>query len=373
MKKYTKIDTKLIHSGEPKPRIGGAVSLPIFQTAMYEYEEEDSYHDIKYIRLNNTPNHIALQKKLAALENAESSLVTASGMAAITTSLLTFLGKGDHFLIQDTLYGGTHTFVNHELEKWGISFDFIDGTSSDKWEGKLRPETKVIYVESMTNPLLQVTDLKAVTAFAREHNLISIVDNTFPSPINFRPSEWGFDLSCHSCTKYLNGHSDIVAGCVIGSAELIGKITHQLNHLGGTLDPHACFLLHRGVKTLALRMARHNKSAFKIAQFLENHAEVERVNYPGLETNLYNKSAKELFDGFSGMLSVELKGGLESAKKLLKKVTLSVIAPSLGGDFPRTSRSLREAASQPTRLRQIQPVLPARSWALLPLQERRPG
>tara|TARA_B100001750_G_C15492980_1_gene592414 strand:+ start:175 stop:1326 length:1152 start_codon:yes stop_codon:yes gene_type:complete len=331
MKKYTKIDTKLIHSGEPKPRIGGAVSLPIFQTAMYEYEEEDSYHDIKYIRLNNTPNHIALQKKLAALENAESSLVTASGMAAITTSLLTFLGKGDHFLIQNTLYGGTHTFVNHELEKWGISFDFIDGTSSDKWEGKLRPETKVIYVESMTNPLLQVTDLKAVTAFAREHNLISIVDNTFPSPINFRPSEWGFDLSCHSCTKYLNGHSDIVAGCVIGSAELIGKITHQLNHLGGTLDPHACFLLHRGVKTLALRMARHNKSAFKIAQFLENHAEVERVNYPGLETNLYNKSAKELFDGFSGMLSFELKGGLESAKKLLKKVTLSVIAPSLGG------------------------------------------
>ena len=331
MKKYTKIDTKLIHSWEPKPRIGGAVSLPIFQTAMYEYEEEDSYHDIKYIRLNNTPNHIALQKKLAALENAESSLVTASGMAAITTSLLTFLGKGDHFLIQDTLYGGTHTFVNHELEKWGISFDFIDGTSSDKWEGKLRPEAKVIYVESMTNPLLQVTDLKAVTAFAREHNLISIVDNTFPSPINFRPSEWGFDLSCHSCTKYLNGHSDIVAGCVIGSAELIGKITHQLNHLGGTLDPHACFLLHRGIKTLALRMARHNKSAFKIAQFLENHAEVERVNYPGLETNLYNKSAKELFDGFSGMLSFELKGGLKSANNFLKKVTLSVIAPSLGG------------------------------------------
>ena len=159
MKKNTKIDTKLVHSGEPKPRIGGAVSIPIFQSAMYEYAGEDSYHDIKYIRLNNTPNHIALQEKLAALENAESSLVTASGMAAITTSLLTFLGKGDHFLIQDTLYGGTHTFVNHQIEKWGITFDFIDGTSSDAWEEKLRPETKLIYVESMTNPLLQVTDL----------------------------------------------------------------------------------------------------------------------------------------------------------------------------------------------------------------------
>ena len=331
MKNNIKIDTKLIHSGEPKPKIGGAVSIPIFQSAMYEYTGENSYHDIKYIRLNNTPNHIAIQEKLAALENAESSLVTASGMAAITASLLTFLGQEDHFLVQDTLYGGTHTFVNHEIEKWGIKFDFIDGTSSDSWEEKLRPQTKVIYVESMTNPLLQVTDLRAVAEFAKKHNLISIVDNTFPSPINFRPAEWDFDLSCHSCTKYLNGHSDIVAGCVIGSTELIGKITQQLNHLGGTLDPHACFLLHRGVKTLSLRMTRHNKSALKIAQFLERHPAVERVNYPGLETNPHYKRAKELFDGFSGMLSFELKGGLESANQFLKKVTLLVIAPSLGG------------------------------------------
>ena len=305
--------------------------MPIFQSAMYEYTGEDSYHDIKYIRLNNTPNHLALQEKLADLENAESALVTASGMAAITASLLTFLGKGDHFLVQDTLYGGTHTFVNHEIEKWGIEFDFIDGTSSDNWKEKIRPGTKVIYVESMTNPLLQVTDLKAVVNFAKKHNLTSIVDNTFSSPINFRSAEWGFDLSCHSCTKYLNGHSDIVAGCVIGSTELIKKITHQLNHLGGTLDPHACFLLHRGVKTLALRMTRHNESTLKIAQFLESHPAVEQVNYPGLESNPHHVRAKELFDGFSGMLSFELRGGLETANRFMKKLTLPVIAPSLGG------------------------------------------
>ena len=164
MKNNTKIDTKLIHSGAPSPRIGGAVSLPIFQSAMYEYGGEENYHDIKYIRLNNTPNHIVLQEKLADLENAESALVTASGMAAITASLLTFLEKGDHLLVQDTLYGGTHTFVNHEIEKWGIEFDFIDDTTSDNWEEKLRPNTKVIYVESITNPLIQVTDLKNLSA-----------------------------------------------------------------------------------------------------------------------------------------------------------------------------------------------------------------
>ncbi len=330
-KEKKSIDTKLIHEGEPEPRIGGAVSIPIFQTAMYETAEEESYHDIKYIRLNNTPNHMALHKKLAALENAEAALVTSSGMAAITTSLMTFLSAGDHLLIQDTLYGGTHTFVNHDINNWGVEYDFIDGHDPASWEVKLRPETKVIYVETMTNPLLQVADLKAVSAFAQKHNLISIIDNTFASPVNFRPPEWGFDLSCHSCTKYLNGHSDIVAGAITGSSEHIEQITHKLNHLGGTLDPHACYLLHRGVKTLALRMARHNDSALKIARFLQKHPAVEGVNYPGLPDHPDYERAKELFDGFSGMLSFEMKGGLEAAKHFVETVELPVVAPSLGG------------------------------------------
>jgi len=277
-KNFTNIETKLIHAGEPEPRIKGAVSIPIFQTAMYETEGETNYHDIQYIRLNNTPNHKALHTKLSALENTDAALVTASGMAAITTSLLTLLSAGDHLLVQDSLYGGTHDFITSQFSAFGLSFDFIEGQDPDSWKNKVKSSTKAIYVETLSNPLLQITDLKAVTVFAKEHGLVSLIDNTFASPINFRPAEMGFDLSIHSCTKYLNGHSDIVGGAVMGSAELIEKITHKLNHLGGTMDPHACFLLHRGLKTLALRVRHQNKSALKIAEFLENHPEIDQVN-----------------------------------------------------------------------------------------------
>jgi len=328
---YKHLETKLIHAGEPEPLIKGAVSMPIFQSAMFEYSGETSYHDLKYIRLNNTPNHAALHQKLAALENAEAALVTASGMAAISTTLLTVLSSGDHLLAQDCLYGGTHDFLTKDFAAFGISFDFIDGDDPDSWKTKLRPDTRAIFVETMTNPLLQVADLMAVVEFAKAHGLVSLIDNTFGSPINFRPIERGFDLSLHSCTKYLNGHSDIVAGAVIGRADLIEKITHKLNHLGGSLDPHACFLLHRGMKTLAVRMKYQNKSALEIARFLENHQAVEKVNYPGLESHPQHRRASELFDGYSGMLSFELKGGVEAAERFMENVTLPVIAPSLGG------------------------------------------
>jgi len=330
-KKFKHFETKLIHSGEPDPRINGAVSMPIYQSAMFEYAGETSYHELKYIRLNNTPNHIALHQKLAALENAEAALVTASGMAAISTSLLTILSSGDHLLAQDTLYGGTHGLITEDFASYGISYDFIDGDQPETWKATLKPTTKAIYVESMTNPLLQVGDLKAIVRFAKAHNLISMIDNTFPSPYNFRAVDFGFDISLHSCTKYLNGHSDIVGGAVIGSRELIEKITHKLNHLGGSMDPHVCFLLHRGVKTLAVRMKHQNESALKIAQFLEEHPKITEVNYPGLESNSGHQRARELFDGFSGMLSFELAGDLEEAERFMKNTTLPIIAPSLGG------------------------------------------
>ena len=328
---YKRIDTKLIHAGEPEPRILGAVSMPIFQSAMFEYKGEKSYHDLKYIRLNNTPNHTALHEKLAALENGETALVTASGMAAISTSLLAILSAGDHLLAQDCLYGGTHDFLPRDLPAMGITYDFIDGNDPDSWKAKLRPSTRAIYVETMTNPLLQVADLRAVVSFARAHDLVSMIDNTFASPINFRPAEIGFDLSLHSCTKYLNGHSDIVAGAIIGRSRFVEKITHKLNHLGGSLDPHACFLLHRGMKTLAVRMRYQNESALEIARFLDSHQAVAQVNYPGLEHHPGHQRAKELFEGFSGMLSFELKGGMEAAERFMEKTTLPVIAPSLGG------------------------------------------
>jgi cystathionine beta-lyase/cystathionine gamma-synthase len=325
------IDTKLILAGEPQPRILGAVTMPIFQSAMFQYSGEKSYHDLKYIRLNNTPNHVALHVKLAALENAEAALVTASGMAAISTALLSVLSQGDHLLVQDCLYGGTHDLITKDLPALGISFDFIDGNDPASWEKKLRPSTKAIYVETMTNPLIQVADLKAVVNFAKAHGLVSMIDNTFASPINFRPPEWGFDLSLHSCTKYLNGHSDIVAGAVIGKKDLIEKTTHKLNHLGGSLDPHACFLLHRGMKTLGVRVRYQNESTLKIARFLESHPLVQKVNYPGLPSHPAHERARSLFEGFSGMLSFEVKGGMEAAERFMKKTTIPVVAPSLGG------------------------------------------
>ena len=325
------METKLIHSGDPATPIEGAVSMPVFQSSTFLYTGAGSYHDLKYIRLNNTPNHILLHRKLAALENAEAALVTASGMAAISASLLAFLSPGDHLLAQGCLYGGTHGLITKDLAGLGISFDFFDGDSPDSWESLLRPETRVIYVEAMTNPLLEVADLQAIAEFSRTHGLISIIDNTFASPVNFRPPEWGYDLSLHSCTKYLNGHSDIVAGAVIGRGELVEKITLTLNHLGGSLDPHACFLLNRGLKTLAVRMRYQNESALKIARFLENHPKVQKVNYPGLESHPTHQRAGELFDGFSGMLSFELAGDVETAERFLGNLQIPFVAPSLGG------------------------------------------
>jgi cystathionine beta-lyase/cystathionine gamma-synthase len=242
--------------------------MPIFQSAMFESTGEKTYDEIKYIRLNNTPNQQVLAQKLMALENAEAALVTASGMAAISTTMLTLLSAGDHLLAQNCLYGGTHDFVTRDLEKFGISYDFIDANNPRSLREKLRPNTKMIYVETISNPLMEVPDLKGIVEFAKSHRIVSAVDNTFASPINFRPVEHGFDLSLHSATKYLNGHSDIVAGAVIGKAGLVEKITHRLNHLGGSLDPHAAFLFHRGMKTLAIRVNRQNE------------------NYPGLETIL---------------------------------------------------------------------------------------
>jgi len=326
-----KIETKLVHAGEPEPRIEGAVSLPIFQSATYESREGAGYHDIHYLRLSNTPNHSTLHKKLASLENAEDALVTASGMAAITTTLLSILSAGDHMLVQECLYGGTHTFITKDLRGFGISHDFIDVEDPGSWKTKLRPSTKAIYVESMTNPLLQVADLEAVAAFARESQITSCIDNTFPSPVNFRPAEHGFDLSLHSGTKYLNGHTDIVAGAIIGRANLVRAVKLRLDHLGGTLDTHACFLLHRGLKTLALRVRHQNESALYLARKIESHPAVTTVNYPGLETHVHHQRARKLFDGFGGMMSFELKGGLSAARRFVKAVRLPISAPSLGG------------------------------------------
>src|SRR3990170_5661212 len=309
----SRLDTLLIHAGEPMPRIEGAVSIPIFQSATFQYGGQTDYHALRYIRLNNTPNHLALHEKLAALENAEAALVTASGMGAISTTLLTLLSAGDHLLAQDCLYGGTHDFVTGALPAFGMEHDFIDPDDPASWETKLRPRTRAIYVETLSNPLLQVADLESVVAFARAHGLVSIVDNTFTSPVNFRPPERGFDLSLHSGTKYLHGHNDLVAGAVIGRGDLVEQIKRRLDLLGGSLDPHAAFLLHRGVKTLAVRVRHQNQSALQIARWLEAHPAVERVHYPGLESHPQHALAKQQQSAGGAVLSFVVPGGRDAA------------------------------------------------------------
>ena len=328
---FKQLETKLIHAGEPVPHIHGSVSIPIFQSATFEHTEDTDYHDIKYLRLSNTPNHLALHQKLASLEEGDTAIVTGSGMAAISTTLLSCLSVGDHLLAQDCLYGGTYGLLSQDFSELGLSFDFFDSSNPKSWKQLLRPNTKAIYVEAITNPLMQVTDLKAVTEFAKKNGLISIIDNTFTSPVNFRPLKWGFDLSIHSATKYLNGHSDITAGAVIGSRSLIKKVSNKLDHFGGILDPHAAFLLHRGIKTLFIRVKAQNQSALQVAQFLQAHPAVSIVNYPGLKNHPNYQLATYLFDGYGGMLSFELHSGIIGAKKLLENLVLPIQAPSLGG------------------------------------------
>ena len=328
---FRALNTTAVHAGEPEPRISGAVAMPIFQSSTYLYEGETDYHAARYVRLSNSPNHEALHRKLAALENAEAALVAASGMAAISTSLLAMLKAGDHLLVLDCPYGGTRGFIVEVLPRFGISYTFIDPNDPRDWKHKLTPTTRAIYVETITNPLMQVPDLGAVVEFARSNDLLSMVDNTFASPINFRPAEHGFDLSLHSCTKYLNGHTDIAAGAVIGRTVLIEEIRRLLNHLGGSLDPHACFLLQRGIKTVGLRIKQQNQSALAIAQFLEGHSSVKSLNYPGLASHPAHERARTLFDGFGGMLSFELAGGASAAGRFMKRLKIALVAVSLGG------------------------------------------
>lgn len=323
--------TRLIHSGEPSGAIEGAVTMPIFQSATYTHSGQGQYHAVRYARLNNTPNHDALHTKLADICGAEAALVTSSGMSAITTALLTVLGSGDHLLAQDTLYGGTHSFLRHDATRLGIQTRAIDPQRPDTWEAALTPQTRAIYVESMTNPLLQVADLEQVVAFARAHKLVSLIDNTFASPCNFRPLALGFDLSLHSATKYLNGHSDVVAGCVVGRAELVDQVRQKLNHLGGSLDPNACFLLQRGLKTLTLRVGQQNQNALALAQLLHAHPAIGQVHYAGLPSHPQHQRAASLFSGFGGVLSFTLKGGVEAAEALIERLHLPQHAPSLGG------------------------------------------
>src|SRR5262252_736578 len=326
-----KIETLLVHAGEPRPRTGGAVTMPIFQSSTFEETEARGYHDIRYARLSNTPSHDSLHQKLATLEGAEAALATASGMAAASAALFSVLRSGDHLLAQDGLYGGTHDLIARDLPRLGIAHTFVPGDDPSAWERALTPRTRAFYVESMTNPLVRVADLPAATTFARSHGLVSIIDNTFATPLAFQPLRHGFDLVLHSATKYLNGHNDLIAGALMGSAERVRTAKTTLDHLGGSLDPHACFLLQRGLKTLGVRFRQQCATALAVAKALEAHPAVARVNHLGLASHPHHARARELFAFFGAMMSFELRGGADAAERTIARLTLPLHAPSLGG------------------------------------------
>jgi len=325
------METLAVHGGERRPGPEGSVVFPIYQGTVYSVEPGTGYHDIPYLRLSSTPSQRYLHDKLAALEDAEAAVATASGMAAVTTTLLSLLRAGDHLLASDCLYGGTHDFLTHHAADLGWRFTFVDVSRPETWAAALTPQTRVFLVETITNPLMRVGRLRGIAEFARREGLLSVIDNTFASPVNFRPLAAGFDLCFHSATKYLGGHSDLAGGCVMGGTELVDRVRMTLNHYGGSLDPHAGFLLARGIKTLALRVRAQNENAMGLAGFLAGHPEVAAVNYPGLASHPDHAHAAEMLSGFGGMLSLRLRGGEAAAQALLEAVRIPYPAPSLGG------------------------------------------
>lgn len=331
------LDTRAVHAGEPDPRPQGSVVQPIYQSATFEFAGGEG-EELRYLRYGNAPDQRALEAKLADLEGAEAGLALASGMAAITTTLMALLSPGDHLIAQRGLYGGTHGLLARTLERFSVGVDFVNAARPEEWEARRRPRTRVFYVETISNPTMRVGELDRIAAFGREHGLTTVVDNTFATPVNFRPPEHGFDLSVHSATKYLNGHSDLVAGAVLGRGDRVAGVRELARTTGPALDPHAGFLLRRGLKTLALRVRRQNETAGRLARFLDGHPAVESVCYPGLESSNDHERARRLLDGFGGMLSFEPRGGAKTAGALLGRLRIPVVAPSLGGVETLVSR-----------------------------------
>jgi cystathionine beta-lyase/cystathionine gamma-synthase len=325
------MDTVAVHGGERRPGPEGSVVFPIYQGTVYEVEPGTGYHDLKYIRLNSTPSQQYLHDKLAALEGAEAAVATSSGMAAVTTVLLSLMRAGDHLLASDCLYGGTYDFLTEHAADLGWSVTFVDAGQPETWDAARTERTRVFLVETITNPLMRVGVLDQVAGFGRREDIVTVIDNTFASPVNFRPLAAGFDVVFHSATKYLGGHSDLVAGAIMSDEAMIERVRKTLNLFGGSLDPHAGFLLARGIKTLALRVQAQNANALALAQFLAGHPAVTTVNYPGLAAHPDHGHAAKLLSGFGGMVSLRLRGGEQAARALLDSVALAYSAPSLGG------------------------------------------
>lgn len=323
--------TRLIHAGRPRPGVGGAVALPIFQASTYEHGGQEGYLAVPYHRLNNGPNQRVVSARLASIAGAEAAMVAASGMAAIQTTLLTLVRAGDHVIAQRGVYGGTYSLLHHQLPQLGVAVTFVDATRPETWAAELRPTTRLFLVEAITNPCLEVAELEAVAVFARERQLVSVIDNTFATPINLRPiQQLGFDVELHSATKFLGGHSDLTGGVVLGGADFISRYLATAGHLGTCLGPQDCFLLERSLKTLLLRVTAHNQNALQLARALEAHPAVASVNYPGLERHASHARARRWLSGFGGVLSFVLADDRDP-DAFLSALGLVIHAVSLGG------------------------------------------
>lgn len=323
------ISTRAVHAGGAEPAVGAAVVTPIHQSTTF-YSHPDGAGDVRYTRYGNNPNHLVLERTLCALEGAEAAMVFGSGMGAMASAILSCVAAGDHVLAASALYGGTRTLLDRELARLGIECDFVDLHSTD-WTGSLRSTTRLIVFELPSNPLVRVANPAAIVAAAREAGARVLVDATFATPVNFRGLEHGVDLVVHSATKYLGGHTDVTAGAVCGSEARIADVRSRARIFGAALDPHAAWLVERGIKTLALRMQRHDENGKRVATWLAAQPGVRRVHHPGLASHPDHALAATLLDGYGGMLSVELTGGGAAAARFVRALRLAKLAPSLGG------------------------------------------
>ena len=326
-------ETRAIHAGQEPDPTTGAIMTPIYTSSTYVQESPGVHKGYDYSRSTN-PTRKALEACIADLEGSNFGYAFASGMSASAT-VLEILSSGDHVIAMDDLYGGTYRlFENVRKRSAGLDFTFCDLSDVKALEASLKPNTKMIWIETPTNPLLKIADLKAIASFAKHNNLIAVCDNTFCSPFVQNPLEFGFDIVVHSATKYLNGHSDLIGGVVVCSddkTDLAEQLLYLQNAVGSIMNPFDSFLLLRSLKTLPVRMERHCSNAIQIANFLESHNSIQRVIYPGLESHPQHEIAKEQMNGFGGMISVEIKGGLEGAKKFLERTEIFSLAESLGG------------------------------------------
>jgi cystathionine beta-lyase/cystathionine gamma-synthase len=328
-------ETKTVRGTADLDKKNGPLATPIYQTSTFEVTDNEeqlraTHTDHFYTRYGNPTNTVA-EKTIAALEGVDAALTFASGMGAVTTTLMALLKSGDHVVAQHDIYGGVNKFLSQWLPKMGIETTFVDTTGYEQHARAIRPNTKLFYIESPTNPILRVVDFKKVVGVARQHKLLTMIDATFGTPINQRPAEYGIDLIMHSGTKYLAGHSDVICGVVAGRQEFIDKILDTRTTLGNCMDPHASWMLVRGLKTLAVRVARQNESAQRVAEFLADHAKVRRVHYPFLKSHPQYAVAREQMSGGGGMVSFEVEGTGEDARKVSEAMRLFTLAPSLGG------------------------------------------